>query len=128
MKKLKVLFVNFPTISPKNVEACFKVKPSPYMAQVPLGIVHLGSVLEEKDYIKSVDCLDYCIELENGPTYGSYENFIETLAEKYDYEPDILAYSMNFSTQHDFFMRCEKILKMKWPKAICVQVVPIQLI
>lgn len=120
MKKLKVLFVNFPTISPKNVEACFKVKPSPYMAQVPLGIVHLGSVLEEKDYIKSVDCLDYCIELENGPTYGSYENFIETLAEKYDYEPDILAYSMNFSTQHDFFMRCEKILKMKWPKAICV--------
>ena len=66
------------------------------MAQVPLGIVHLGSVLEEKDYIESVDCLDYCIELENGPTYGSYENFIETLAEKFDYEPDILAYYMYF--------------------------------
>ena len=110
MKKLKVLFVNFPTISPKNVEACFKVKPSPYMAQVPLGIVHLGSVLEEKDYIESVECLDYCIELENGSSYGSYENFIVSLASNYVYAPDILAYSMNFSTQHDFFVRSEKTI------------------
>ena len=120
MNKLKVLFVNFPTISPKNVEACFKVTPSPYMAQVPLGIVHLGSVLEKKDYIESVECLDYCIELENGPSYGSYENFIVSLASNYAYAPDIIAYSMNFSTQHDFFVRSEKILSKKWPNAISV--------
>ena len=36
------------------------------------------------------------------------------------YDPDIIAYSMNFSTQHDFFTRCEKPIKDKWPNSVSV--------
>ncbi|MBL4602496.1 MAG: B12-binding domain-containing radical SAM protein [Emcibacteraceae bacterium] len=119
-RKLKVLFINFPTFTPAGVESCFKTTPSPYLMQVPLGIAHLASVLETKEFIESVECIDYCAELENGPAYGSYENFIATLASKITYTPDILAYSMNFSTQHDFFIRCEKQLKPMWPHSITI--------
>ena len=33
--------------------------------------------------------------------YGSYENLIDALASRITYTPDVLAYSINFSTQHD---------------------------
>ena len=120
IKKLKVLFINFPTFTPSSVESCFKTTPTSYLIQIPLGIVHLAAVLERQDYIESVECIDYCAELENGPAYGSYENFITTLASKVPYTPDIVAYSMNFSTQHDFFVRCEKLLKPMWPDSITI--------
>ncbi len=119
-KKLKVLFINFPTFTPSSVEACFKATPTTYLMQVPLGIAHLASVLEIQEFIESVECLDYCAELENGPKYGSYEVFIDTLAKEISYEPDIIAYSMNFSTQHDFFVRCEERLKPLWPNSIMI--------
>ena len=115
-KKLKVVFVSFPVLSASQVEKCFKQRPNPYWVTVPLGIAHLVSVLENEEFIDTVECVDYLIELQNGPDYGSYENFIDTLAEKITYKPDIVAYSINFSTQHDFFVRCEERFRQKWIK------------
>ena len=118
--KLKVVFLNFPTITPPNVEKCFEITPSPYWIQVPLGVAHLASIIEIQEFVESVECIDYCAELEDGPVYGSYENFIDALASRITYTPDVLAYSINFSTQHDFFVRCDKQLREMWPHSIAL--------
>ena len=117
-KKLRVVFVNFPTITFSNVKKCFKIAPSPYWIQVPLGIAHLASVIEIQEFVESIECIDYCAELEDGPVFGSCENFINVLASRITYTPDILAYSINFSTQHDFFVQCDKLLREMWPNSI----------
>ena len=119
-KKLKVVFVNFPTITLDNVEKCFEIAPSPYWIKVPLGIAHLASVIEIQEFVENIECIDYCAELEDGPVYGTCENFIDALASRITYTPDVLAYSINFSTQHDFFVRCDKQLREMWPHSIAL--------
>ena len=117
---MNILFVNFPTLSPENVQVCFTRKPTPYMAQIPLGIVHLAGAIKNLEFIENIECLDYCLELENGPNYGNYQNFIDRLADEIMFEPDLIAYSINFSTQHDFFVRTEKRLFKRWPNSTSV--------
>jgi len=117
--KLKVVFVNLPTQRFSTVTDSLKEKnadfPQSINVSTPLGILHLASVVEAKDYIERIDCLDYALELLNGSKYGNLENFIDLVAEKITYSPDVLAFSVIFSTSHHFFITCAKRLKRKWP-------------
>ena len=82
MDKFKIVFVNFPTLSASQVAGCFKQRPTNYFHVIPLGIVHLAAVLENEKFVNSIECLDYCVELENASDYESYETFIVPQAHK----------------------------------------------
>jgi radical SAM superfamily enzyme YgiQ (UPF0313 family) len=68
-----------------------------------------------------IGILDYILAMEELSTYGSVKEFINTkAAESVHFTPDILAFSLIFSTSHAIFAITLDILKALWPEACVV--------
>ena len=118
-----VLFVNLPTIPFDEMEK--SIKKEHYIPQnlsLPMGILYLSSYLREKNPVRGkIGILDYILAMENISEYGNPKAFIRDIAKKHvEFIPDILAFSLIFSTSHTIFNISLQILKSIWPDTTVV--------
>jgi anaerobic magnesium-protoporphyrin IX monomethyl ester cyclase len=115
----KVLFVNLLSTPLDNVEATFRNENRVIQEVVmPLGIMYLSAYLKKAGVSATVGLVDYAIHADEMTSWGNLDNFIREIA-KADagVEPDIIAFSVNLSTSHHFFLKAAGILKGLWPGA-----------
>ncbi len=121
--KPNVLFVNLPTIPFEEVEKSIKGEHRvPQNLGLPMGLLYVSAYLRQNNTVRGeIGILDYILGIENISTHASVEGFIRDLAlEMKDFKPDILAFSLIFSTSHAIFNLGLDILKSIWPDAIVV--------
>ncbi len=117
-KKLNILFVNPPSIPFKHLKQSFSGKSTHYQTITPpLGILYLSSAVKNNvpEVIGSVGILDYVLETKRIEKYSSVDEFIESLPKKINFVPDVIAYSVVFSSSHYFFEASLNHLKSLWP-------------
>ena len=118
-----VLFVNLPTV-PFD-EMVKGLREEQYVSQVlalPMGILYLSAYLRQHNPVRGeIGILDYILAMEGLSAYRSVEEFIRDIAVKsVHFRPDILAFSLIFSTSHTVFAITLGILKSLWPDACVV--------
>lgn len=118
-----ILFVNLPTVPYE--EMIKALKGEQYVSQIlamPMGILYLSAYLRQNNLVRGeIGILDYILAMEELSKYGSVEEFIISKAsESVRFTPDILAFSLIFSTSHAIFMVALDILKTFWPNACVV--------
>jgi len=86
----------------------------------PLGICYLSSAVKAFSKVSSVEILDFIANLENQPDHEAFEAFVDDLICRVEIVPDVIAWSMLFSTSHAFFELIAPRLKEKWPGAISI--------
>lgn len=121
--KPNILFVNLPTVPFEEMVKALKGEQ--YVSQVlamPMGIMYLSSYLRKNNLVRrEIGILDYILAMEELSSYGSVEEFITNKAvESVHFTPDILAFSLIFSTSHGIFAITLDILKALWPEACVV--------
>lgn len=117
--KPNILFVSLPSLAFEYIQESLRGQSSAYQPlALPLGILYLSSSVKAWNDVGEVSILDYPLYLENLPEYANVEEFIITEArEQIKFKPDILAFSLIFSTSHPFFQLAVKDLKKLWPEA-----------
>jgi anaerobic magnesium-protoporphyrin IX monomethyl ester cyclase len=120
--KPDILFVNLPSIPVDDIRASFIGNNEIYQTlAMPLGILYLSSYLKKHNDVGEVAALDYVLNLKHILKYRDIDDFIlRTAAESVDFTPHILAFSINFSSGHHFFMMCAEKLKSLWPDAVLI--------
>ncbi|MCD4692726.1 MAG: B12-binding domain-containing radical SAM protein [Calditrichales bacterium] len=115
-----VLFVNLPSLPFDAVQDSLSGKGKLTQTHsMPMGIMYLSSYLKKYGRADSIGLLDYSRHMDFIERFDSLDNFIKKTAEtKLDFTPDILAFSLNFSSSHLFFTKAKNILKQKWPDSI----------
>jgi radical SAM superfamily enzyme YgiQ (UPF0313 family) len=92
-----------------------------YKAVMPLSLLYLSSSIKKFSRPSSVSLVDYALHANRVNDYDSIDDFIsEIIDESVDIVPDIVAFSLIFSTAHDFFERSSKIMRKIWPNALIV--------
>ncbi|MBU1564931.1 MAG: B12-binding domain-containing radical SAM protein [Proteobacteria bacterium] len=117
-----VLFVNLLTLPLDDVKAVFYLKSiRTQSVSMPMGILYLSAAAKKADCVGEVGIIDYVLELGNSGKYSDMDAFIEGVAKKSaKFEPDVLAFSLNFSASHAFFTRTFCALHKLWPKAVTI--------
>ena len=115
-KKLDVLFINLPSVSPElsdtdDATSADNLTP-------PLGLMYLANSSKDREFTNSYKCVDFAIHdyknvLESGKT-GEFvsEELINGGIEK----PDVVAVSLMFSSSYDFFRLVLSKVKKIWPE------------
>ena len=121
MKK-NILFINPPSLPFEDIVAGFtseSLRTQP--VSMPLGILYLSACVKRYNQVGSVEILDYALKINEIAKYKNIEDFIIKIAQR-DVRsvPDILAFSLIFSTSHRFFEVCVNILKTLWPNAVLI--------
>jgi anaerobic magnesium-protoporphyrin IX monomethyl ester cyclase len=88
-----------------------------YPLSLPLGALHLLSVIDEIEETNFVSTLDYNLEYRENHRHISLDDYIDSIAENLDFIPDVIGFSLIFSVTHGFFDRCADRLKERWPDA-----------
>ncbi len=128
-----------PTPSSKPVHVAFVNMPARWIAKeeyitkesklldipfgLPLGILYLSSYLKKYNQggLGKVACIDYQTHMRESYHYESCEDYISKVAENsLDFEPDVIAFSVMFSTAHYFALKAAAHLKQKWPNAVII--------
>lgn len=121
-KKPNVLFVNLPSVPFKSILESFDgttrvVQP----LSMPMGILYLSSYIKKYNHLGKIAMLDYVLHLAEISNYRDVNDYILKIAKNnIDFVPDVLAFSLIFSTSQPFFNASASILKNIWPKAIVV--------
>lgn len=127
-KKVNVLFVNLPSIPLAPIVKSFESKNvdeqinfwSP--ASMPMGILYLSACMKKYagDVLGDVAMIDYVVELNEMAQrdYKNIDEFFTIPATKIGFRPDIIAFSVIFSTSYPFFTENIKKLKELWPEAV----------
>lgn len=85
---------------------------------LPMGILYLSACLKREGQVGRVGCLDYALHANRLPGAGSLEAFLLDLVEsEVDFEPDVVAFSINISTAHHFLLAAAQVLRARWPRA-----------
>lgn len=120
--KKNILFINLPSLPYEEIIASFSgehLLTQP--VSMPLGILYLSSYVKKHTAVGTVGVLDYALNINEMAKYRNIENYIENIAKKnVEFRPDILAFSLIFSTSHHFFVICSKMLKSLWPEATVI--------
>lgn len=115
-----LLFINLPTMAYSELEKSFasaNIVSEPL--SLPLGILYLSSNCKRINPHVLVDILDYSLQAQKISEYKSIEQFIdEGVKSKSHLRPDILAFSLTFSTSHKFFTAALDALCAIWPEAV----------
>jgi anaerobic magnesium-protoporphyrin IX monomethyl ester cyclase len=123
MKK-NILFVNLLSTPIDSILESFEEKNLVIQEIVmPLGLMYLSSYIKkyDQDILGEVGLIDYTVFAREIPTYQTLNNFLIMIAKQStNFIPDILAFSLNLSTSHHFFLTCAELLKKIWPDAIVV--------
>lgn len=120
MKKINILFVNPPSIPYKFLVKSFTgASPEYQTITPPLGILYLSSYIKKynADTIGKIAIFDYVLETKYLDRYTSIETFMDALIDRIDFTPDLIAYSVVFSSSHLFFEHNLSRLKTRWPEA-----------
>jgi len=117
-----VLFVNLLTLPLDDVMDVFNLKSiRTQSVNMPMGILYLSSAIKKADCVGKVGIIDYVLELTDSGSYSDMDAFIEGVAKKSaHFEPDVLAFSLNFSASHAFFIRTFNALHKMWPEAVTI--------
>ncbi|MBX7148437.1 B12-binding domain-containing radical SAM protein [bacterium] len=90
---------------------------------LPLGILYLSSYVKKynNNSLGKVGCIDYQTHMRESYQYDDCDSYIEQVAEHcLDFEPDVIAFSVMFSTAHYFALKASAHLKKKWPNAVII--------
>ena len=114
-KKLDVLFINLPSVSPElsdtdDATSADNLTP-------PLGLMYLANSIKDREFTNSYKCVDFAIHdyknvLESGKT-GEFVS--EELINGGIQKPDVVAVSLMFSSSYDFFRLVLSKVKKMWP-------------
>lgn len=117
-----VLFVNLLTLPLDDVMAVFDMKSiRTQSVSMPMGILYLSSAAKQAHCVGEVGIIDYVLELGDSERYSDMDAFLVGVAEKSaKFKPDVLAFSLNFSASHAFFVRTFNKLHEMWPKAVTI--------
>lgn len=120
--KPKVLFINLLTLPLDDIMAIYGVKSvRTQSVAMPLGILYLSSVIKAADCVDRVGIVDYVLGMQDSGKYRNIDAFIEGVAREHArFEPDVLAFSLNFSASYAFFLRVSKVLRQLWPFAVTI--------
>lgn len=127
MKK-NILFVNLPSMPFEDIASNLAGEDSySQPISMPLGILYLSSYLKKHNEFNNVGLLDYVLKICEIAKYkkmnapAKLEEFIVNVAQRdAGFTPDILAFSLIFSTSHPFFIICNDLLRSLWPNAVSV--------
>ena len=112
-----VLFVNvipIPLTSDGKVTMGF----TPHM---PLSILYLSSSIKKFSNPSSVNLVDFAIHTSKVNNYDLIDDFIrDIINDSVEITPDIVVFSLIFSTAHDFFERSSAIIREIWPNSLIV--------
>lgn len=117
-----VLFVNLPTVPFPELEASFRNEHFiPQRLAMPMGILYLSAYLRQSSRVGTVGMLDYILALKDASRYADLDDFLERVREEtVGFRPDVIAFSLVFSTSHKVFTRALELLKKIWPEAVTV--------
>lgn len=90
---------------------------------LPLGILWLSSYLKKYNNgsLGKVGCIDYQTHMRESYQYENAADYIEKVADNcLDFVPDVLAFSVMFSTGHYFAIKAAEHLKKKWPNVVTI--------
>jgi len=120
--KPNILFVNMLSIPMDYIRESFIGRNETYEAlAMPLGILYLSSYIKKHNNVGEVAALDYVLNLKHILKYRDIDDFIlRTAAESVGFTPHILAFSLNYSSAHKFFLLCSEKLKSLWPNALSI--------
>tara|TARA_R110000782_G_scaffold63315_1_gene129883 strand:- start:27896 stop:29716 length:1821 start_codon:yes stop_codon:yes gene_type:complete len=121
---IRIVFVNFPPQPYRDLEEILGGDSSnmPIFA-IPLGICYLSTNLKSRLGADKVDVriIDYAKELvcDHGK-FATIDEMVRKPALEMgsDFEPDIVGFSMMFSTCHPLFLRAAQELRKIWPNAV----------
>jgi anaerobic magnesium-protoporphyrin IX monomethyl ester cyclase len=123
-KTVNILFINFPGSPVGEIkQALKKMNEIPTSLIIPLGILYLSSNIKSRVDNVNIQIIDYAKELAiNSASYQSIEELISIPAEELaeNYTPDIIAYSMMFSTCHPIFNKAVTAHKKIWPDSVVI--------
>jgi anaerobic magnesium-protoporphyrin IX monomethyl ester cyclase len=116
-KKLKMVFVNLPYISVKDINLKIQHQEEKFNhLSFPMGILYLSSMVKQEDICDKIDILDYQYEINHIADYQNINDFIVgTVEKRINYIPDVIAVSLMFTTSYEFFIICIEKLKEIWP-------------
>jgi len=119
---LNVLFVNPPPLPYKIYTDKKSDGTGAYYIQksMPLSILYLSSYVKEFAPVDRVETLDFVTQLELLSELSDLEKYVNLLADQVDFVPDVLAWSILFSTANDFYVDVAPMLKKRWPNAVVV--------
>ena len=122
MKKQNVLFVNVPIMPYESIiKSMSNTSTIAHRLEMPLGLMYLSSSLKKEEPDHQVALLDYSLYMETILNFENISQYIEQIADQdIQFEPDIIAFSVSFSTSHRFFEEALKYLKTKWPNATTI--------
>ena len=121
--KPNVLFVNLPTIPYKEIiKSLKKEQHIPQRTAMLMGILYISAYLKKYNvFVGKIGIVDYILSLRDISNFQNVEDFLLKVAkDSVSFSPDILAFSLNFSTSHRIFIICLEILKSIWPNTIVV--------
>lgn len=118
--RTKIAFVYLLSTPLDNIAARFRGEDLVIQEIVmPLGLMYLSSYIKNNNEVDVVGVIDYVINERNILKFSSLEEFIKDVAiNSIKSAPDILAFSLNLSTSHHFFLLCVDVLKSVWPKTV----------
>jgi radical SAM superfamily enzyme YgiQ (UPF0313 family) len=112
-----ILFINVIPV-PITTDGKITMKYKPVM---PLSILYLSSSIKKFSNPSSVNLVDYALHADKIDDYDSIDDFIcGIIDDTVEIVPDIIAFSLIFSTAHDFFERSSKIMRKIWPDSLIV--------
>jgi len=119
MKKPHVVFINPPTMPLDKM--CGR-EDNYLPLSMPLGLLYLSSSLKQFSEVGKVELIDYSLHSRNSGEIIDVQEFVREMATQSvsAHSPDILAFSVIFSTQHAFTMQAVTELKGLWPNATTV--------
>ena len=120
--KPNILFVNLPSMPLDSISANFSGENKiTQLMTMPLGILYLSSYIKKHNEWGSIGILDYVPRINNMSDYNNIDDYITKIALKEaDFTPDIIAFSLIFSTSLPFFNLCINTLKLIWPQSISI--------
>jgi len=121
MGKLKLLFVNLPYIPVDDINLKIANNEEKFShLSFPMGILYLSSMVKRENICEKIDILDYQNEINHITNYSNVTDFITSTTEKINFVPDVIAFSLMFTTSYEFFTLCVEKLKEIWPDSIVI--------
>lgn len=119
---MNILFVNLLTIPYDHLKKIILDEGTLNQELVmPLGILYLSSSLKEKSNNANISLLDFTLSFKNRRRIKSIDDFIRvTIEQQIRDKPDVIAFSLMFSSSHMFFRNSLKILRETYPESIFV--------
>ncbi len=113
-----IFFVNPPTLPLECLESG---KAADDNLSPPIGVLYLSSYIKKHAPVGTVGIIDYSLHLLDYQRCGGLDGYILDVAKRaVSVKPDILAFSMMFSSSHRFQKRALELLHELWPEAITI--------